>query len=82
MSLQIDLEPQSLWDQNAIEQIEEPLYEQREDRGRNCALENSGMIVQVEPAQNRFPQTAGANQCCQSRRSDIDHRAGFDAGEN
>ena len=28
------LQPQSFWNQNAIEQIEERLHEQREDRGR------------------------------------------------
>ena len=46
---------------NKIEQIEHPLHQQRQDRSRNCALQNRGVIVQAEPAQDRFAQATGAD---------------------
>ena len=74
--------PQTFRNQNAIEQIEEPLHEQREHGSGNCALQNCDVIVQVESAQDRFAQTAGANQCRQGGCADIDYRAGFNSGQD
>src|SRR5437868_1666870 len=40
------------------------------------------MVVQVQAAQDRFAQSARANQRCERGRSDVDHRARFDASKN
>ena len=45
VSLQVDLQSQTLRNQNAIEQIEEPLHDQREHGGGNCALQDRDVIV-------------------------------------
>ena len=63
-------------------EIEEPLHQQRQQRGGNRALQNRDVIIQVQSAQDRFAQTAGADQRGQRRGADVDHRAGFDSGEN
>ena len=73
------LQPQSFWNQDTIEQIEDRLHQQRQDRGRNCALENRCVIVQIEAAQDRLAQAAGADQRRQRGGSDVDDRARFDS---
>ena len=59
--MKISLQPKSFWNQNAVEQIEERLHQQRQDRGWDRALEDRSVIVQIEAAQNRFAQAAGAD---------------------
>jgi hypothetical protein len=41
----VALQSQTLRNQNTIEQVEEPLHEQREHSGGNCALQNRDVIV-------------------------------------
>ncbi len=48
------LQPQASWNQNAIEQIEKELDEQRQQRRRNCAFQDCHMIIQIEPANDWF----------------------------
>jgi hypothetical protein len=44
------LQTQPFRNQNAIEQIENPLYHQCQQRGRNRAFENGGVIVEIQAA--------------------------------
>src|SRR4051794_21962711 len=71
------LQPQAFWNQEAIEQIEAPLHEQRQDRGWNCTLQNRNVIVQTQSAEDWFPEAARANQRGKGSGADIDHRARF-----
>src|SRR5207245_8774878 len=44
------LDSQPFWNQNAIEQIEKPLYQQRQHSCWNRALQNCCVIVQIKAA--------------------------------
>ena len=46
--------PKSFWDQEPVEKIEAPLHKQREGGSGNGPLQNRGVIVQVQAAQNRL----------------------------
>src|SRR5438105_5282469 len=48
------LQTQPSWNQNAIEQIEKELHQQRQQRRWNCAFQNRDMIVQIESANDWF----------------------------
>src|SRR5438874_3300674 len=48
------LQTQSSWNQNAIEQIEKELHQQRQQRRRNCAFQDRDMIVQIQSTDNWF----------------------------
>src|SRR2546423_992567 len=76
------LQPQPFWNQEAIQQIETPLNQERQDSSRDRALQNRDVIIQVQAAENRFAQAAGANQRGERGRADIDHGAGFYSAEN
>src|SRR6266511_523087 len=76
------LQPQSFWNENAIEQIKTPLHEQRQHSSGNRTLENGHVIVQVKTAYDRFAQTASADQRGERGSSNINHGAGFDSGED
>src|SRR6202043_856790 len=41
------LKPKSFRNQNAVEQIKEPLHQKREQRRRNRALQNCRVVVQI-----------------------------------
>ena len=43
---------------------------------------NGGVVVEIESAQDRFAEAAGADQRRERRGADVDHRAGFYAGED
>src|SRR5690242_6667123 len=57
------LQSQPFRNQNAIKQVEKQLHQQRQDRGRNCALQNRRVIVQIQSADDRFTESSGADQC-------------------
>jgi predicted CoA-binding protein len=57
----IALQAQSFWNQNAIEQIEKPLHQQRQQGCWNRALQDRCVIVQVETAQDWFAKAAGSD---------------------
>ena len=44
------LQPQTARNQDAIEQIEQSLHREREERGWNGAFKNGDVVVEVEPA--------------------------------
>ena len=54
LQIRRQLQTQASWNQNAIEQIEKELHQQRQQRRRNCTFQNRDMIVQVQSADNRF----------------------------
>ena len=81
MTWRAPLQTQPFWNQDAIKQIENRLHDQREQRRGNRAFQNRDVIVQVEPAQNRFTQAARADKGRESGRADVDHGAGLDSGK-
>ena len=54
LHVRAELKPQSFGNENAIEQIERPLHEQREHGRRDRTLENGHTIVQAKAAYDRF----------------------------
>ena len=63
------LQTQAFWNQDSIEQVKTPLDQQGENGRGNCALENCGVIVQVQTAQDWFAETAGADERGEGRLS-------------
>ena len=69
-------------DQDAPDQVERPLDEQRQDRGGDRPLQDQRYVVEANAREDRLPETAGADQRTQRRGPDVDHRRALDAGQD
>src|SRR6266403_3385417 len=74
-------EPQTFRDEDAVQSVEEELHQQCEQGSGNCALQNRVVVIQIEPADNWFSQSADPDECGQRSGADVNDRAGFYPGQ-
>jgi hypothetical protein len=56
------LETQAFRDDQAIQLVKHKLHQSGEQGCGNCALQNRVVIVKIQPADDRFPQTANTDE--------------------
>src|SRR6266436_2496343 len=65
-----------------VDRVENPLYQEGQDRGRDRSLEDESVLSELNPGEDGFSQAPRADQGCQGGRTHIDDGARLDPGHD